>query len=327
MQGSAFKDGLYWYPLALKEPRLRPFNLSPEEAVTLYLGARLLAKQHDKRNEVAETALLKLAGVLKSDAGMGAEIEQAARELAGRPAHADYQPTFREVVRGYIYRRQIEITYRPLNWGKSFKTLFSTYLIEPSAIGYSTYLIGHSATVNALRAYKLERIEFARLTRSAYAIPPDFPGLDILRNAWGIVMGEETLRVVLRFSPQVKQRVLETRWHPSQATDADPDKPDWLRWQVQVADTLDLLPWVRGWGADCEALEPADLRQALKREAGALAELYQMPLAAKSDTVFYAHSRDGVDKSEWQRLIDHLANTANLAADLGRDAGFVSWRG
>ena len=46
-----------------------------------------------------------------------------------------------------------------------------------------------------------------------------------------------------------------------------------------------------------------------------------MPLAAKSDTVFYAHSRDGVDKSEWQRLIDHLANTANLAADLGRDAG------
>ena len=249
LQGKAFKDGLYWYPLALKEPRLRPFNLSPEEAVTLYLGARLLAKQHDKRNEVAETALLKLAGVLKSDAGMGAEIEQAARELAGRPAHADYQPTFREVVRGYIYRRQIEITYRPLNWGKSSKLLFSTYLIEPSAIGYSTYLIGHSATVNALRAYKLERIKSARLTRSAYAIPPDFPGLDILRNAWGIVMGEETLRVVLRFSPQVKQRVLETRWHPSQATDADPDKPDWLRWQVQVADTLDLLPWVRGWGA------------------------------------------------------------------------------
>ena len=46
--------------------------------------------------------------------------------------------------------------------------------------------------------------------------PPDFPGLDILRNAWSIVMGEETIRVILRFSPIVKARVLETRWHPSQ---------------------------------------------------------------------------------------------------------------
>jgi len=321
LQGKAFKDGLYWFPLALREPRLRPLDLSPEEAVTLYLGARLLAKQHDKRNEVAETALLKLASVLKADAGMGDEIAQAARELAERPTREGYQPVFREVVRGYIYRKQIEISYRPLHWDKPFKTTFSTYLIEPSAIGFATYVIGHSATVNALRAYKLERIESARLTRATYAIPPDFPGLDILRNAWSIVIGEETLRVVLRFSPQVKQRVLETRWHPSQITEADPDKPGWLRWQVQVADTLDLLPWVRSWGADCEALEPEELRQALKREAGDLAGLYQMPPAANDKTVFYAHSRDGVGKSEWQRLIDHLANTAKLAADLGRDAG------
>src|SRR3972149_2114623 len=54
-QGKALKDGLYWFPLALKESRLRSFELSPEEAVTLYLGARLLAKQQDKRNEPAET--------------------------------------------------------------------------------------------------------------------------------------------------------------------------------------------------------------------------------------------------------------------------------
>jgi len=111
-QGKALKDGLFWFPLVLKESRLRSFDLSPEEAVTLYLGARLLSKQQDKRNEPAETALLKLASVLKADAGVGNEIEQAARELALRPVQKDYQPIFRDVVRGYIYRKKIEIAYR-----------------------------------------------------------------------------------------------------------------------------------------------------------------------------------------------------------------------
>jgi predicted DNA-binding transcriptional regulator YafY len=213
-QGKAYKSGIYWFPFALKETRLRPFDLLPEEAVTLYLGARLLSKQQDKRNEPAESALLKLAGVLKADAGVGAEIEQAARELAQRPAQKDYAPIFRDVVRGYIYRKQVEIVYRPLH-SKPFPTTFSTYLLEPSPIGFTTYLIGHSSLPNALRAYKLERIESVRLTRESYSVPPDFPGLEILRNAWSIVMGETTLRVVLRFSERVKVRVLETRWHPS----------------------------------------------------------------------------------------------------------------
>src|SRR3972149_11476971 len=125
-RGKAYKDGIYWLPLALRESQLRPFDLSPEEAVTLYLGARLLAKQQDKRNEPAETALLKLASVLKADAGVGTEIEQAARELAQRPIQENYQPIFRDVVRGDIYRKKVEIVYRPLSAKNSFPTTFST---------------------------------------------------------------------------------------------------------------------------------------------------------------------------------------------------------
>jgi CRISPR-associated endonuclease/helicase Cas3 len=314
-QGKAFKDGLYWLPFALKETKLRSFDLSPEEAVTLYLGARLLSKQQDKRNEPAETALLRLASVLKADAGVGAEIEQAARELAQRPTKKDYQPIFRDVVRGYIYRKQVEIVYRPLN-GRPFSTTFCTYLLEPSPIGFTTYLIGHSSAPNALRAYKLERIESIRLTREGYSVPPDFPGLEVLRNAWSIVMGETTTRVVLRFSPRVKKRVLETQWHPSQQTREDPEKPGCLVWEVQVADTLDLLPWIRSWGADVEVLEPKPLRSALTREAQALAEMYQVVDMKKQ---FVAHFRKK-DK-EFQYLSVHLNEVSQLAGEFASKIG------
>jgi len=39
------------------------------------------------------------------------------------------------------------------------------------------------------------------------------------------------------------------------------------------------------------------------------------------DSLYYAHSKEGAEKTGWQRLIDHLTRTANLAADLGRDGG------
>jgi CRISPR-associated endonuclease/helicase Cas3 len=36
---------------------------------------------------------------------------------------------------------------------------------------------------------------------------------------------------------------------------------------------------------------------------------------------YYAHSREGYDKSKWQRLINHLNRTGDLAFELGSDAG------
>lgn len=272
-EGRIEKDGTLWFPVNHDETRIRAFVLSPEEAYTLYLACRLLVKQQDKHNEPAQSALLKLAEVLSTDAGVGDEIAQAALELAQRPKNPGYRSIFETMVRGYIYRKRVRLTYRPLH-GRPFETLFESYLLEPSAIGFATYAIGYSSLPDARRAYKLERIVSAQLTRESYRIPPDFPGLQILRSAWSIFLGEQTVKIDLRFSPRVKERVLETQWHPSQSTADDPDYPGHLRLSVQVADTTDMLPWIRGWGADVEVLEPVELRETLMGEARTLALLY-----------------------------------------------------
>lgn len=272
-EGKIYKDGVVWVALPFDELRLRHFELSPEEAMTLYLATRLLAKQHDKRNEPAETALMKLAAALKTNRTATQEIHQAAQELAERPQHGNYDAVYRAVMQAYIYRRVLHITYEPLR-GKPFETDFAPYLIEPSAIGFTTYVIGHSQIVNAIRTFKLERIQTAALTRQDYSIPIDFRGLDVLKSAWSVVYGENLIEVVLRFSPNVVKRIKETRWHFSEEKRDDPDKPGHLLWKAQVADTLDMLPWIRGWGADCEVLEPKELRETLMGEAKAMAERY-----------------------------------------------------
>lgn len=272
-EGRAYKESKYWLALTYDAIALRRLEPSPEEAVALYLAVRLLVKQSDKRNEVAETMLYKLAQILGNDLHLGNDIINAAKLLSERPVEADYQDIFKAIVRGYIYRRLVQITYVPYQGGV-FETTIAPYLLEPSGIGYSTYIIGHSSIVNSLRTYKLERIQRAQLLRDGFEIPEDFPGIDILRNAWAIYHGETVVHVVLRFNPQVARRVRETTWHPSQQIVRDPERDGFILLHVDVADTTDLKPWIRGWGASCEVLEPASLRQELAGETRQLARAY-----------------------------------------------------
>lgn len=272
-EGKIYKDGVLWFDSGISSMVIRPMDVQAEEAVVLYLAIRMLVKQSDRRNEIAETVLLKLARMLKSDAGVSDHIENAALELAQRPHDKDYQDTFRIVARSYLYRRKLQILYQPYK-GDSFITTFSPYLIEPSSIGFSNYMIGWSDLVGALRTYKVERILQAKLLRDPYDIPSDFPGLELLRNAWSIYYGEATVEVILRFHPTVAKRVKETQWHPSQQIIPDPHDPRYIRLSFHVADTTDLTPWIRTWGGNCEVLEPEALRSALMAESRQLAETY-----------------------------------------------------
>ncbi len=272
--GRLYKDGVLWFVDRDHTSNIiRPMDISPEQAMTLYLAIRLLVKQSDKRNEAAETALYKLADALVGDLNVGGEIRQAAQELANRPGDQSYSRVFRSVIQAYLYRRAVDITYKPRGQ-RAFQIRLYPYLLEPSAIGFTTYVIGFGDPPGALRTYKLERIVEANLTDEIYTIPQGFPGLEILRHAWSIIYGEDVVEVVLRFHPSVVDRVLETRWHPSEQKQPDPEHPGYLIWSAHIADTTDIMPWIRGWGADVEVLAPEELRNALIGEARRMAECY-----------------------------------------------------
>lgn len=281
-EGRIYKDGVLWLPHSFTPAVIRPLEVQAEEATVLYLAARMLVKQSDRRNEIAETLLLKLAHVLKTDAGVADHIEEAARELAQRPDNREFINIFRLVAQSYLYHRKLKIVYQPYQ-GQPFTTQFAPYLIEPSMIGFSTYVIGFSEVSQALRTYKVERILDAKLLREEYHIPTDFPGLELLRNAWSIYYGEKTVTVVLRFHPDVAKRVQETQWHPSQQIMPDDHDMRYIRLCLQVADTTDLIPWIRTWGANCEVLEPEDLRSTLMGEARRLAQMYGVRQEKLSD--------------------------------------------
>ncbi len=76
-----------------------------------------------------------------------------------------------------------------------------------------------------------------------------------------------------------------------------------------------MLPWVRGWGAECEALEPERLREVIEQDLYRMVETYRLATVGRQ---FVAHIREK-DKQR-QPLITHLLAVSNLA---GRFAGKI----
>ena len=264
------QDKWYWQLAEGAKFELLPMRLNLSEGTALYLAARLLTQIHDERNEHVLSALAKLISAMpQTIAPHQHKIVDLARER--QKGQQDKSDIFETLASGWATHRKVRLAYTPAR-GRTFECQFSTYLLEPSSIGRTFYAIGYSNPPDALRTFKMERIEFAELTKESFEVPADFDGPALLARAWGVMYGDEELvEVRLRFSHWVTKRVKETLWHPSQQIVETTDGCEWI---AQIGDTLEIENWVRGWGADCEVLAPLELREKMIKEARRLAHMY-----------------------------------------------------
>ena len=95
---------------------------------------------------------------------------------------------------------------------------------------------------------------------------PDLKGLMLATTE------RDPIRVKLRFSPRVAGRVRATQWHRSEETCEGKD--GYLIWEAQIAEPQEMMPWIRGWGAEVEVLEPDYLHKELRDEVLRMMALY-----------------------------------------------------
>lgn len=305
-------EGRYYIP---KSKLISEIKVNLHEALTLYLSARKTSRQTRFHSPHAANAVEKLAATLRQP--MTERLLRSANLLLKQEKNPDKIKIIETVAQAWVEQRKVRIEYQALGHEGLTRHTISPYLIEPSIWSDSVYVIARSDFNDKIFAFKMERILSAFLSGETFEIPETFDDEQLLKHAWGIWFGDkDPVLVRLRFSPAVTRRVRESIWHPLESVEDAEDGG--CIWSAEVAEPREMLPWVRGWGADCEVLEPKELREALTREARDLAELYQV---VEMTLKYYAHSRKGEDKSNWQTLKDHLTNTAKLAAGFGADAG------
>lgn len=257
---------------------LPPLRLNYGQGAALYAAARLLSQQQDERNDAVRSALIALISVLPKP--LRPHLESVVSGMGQPKESSNITPIFEALSQGWLLRRVVSLHYEPAH-GNAYTCRFAPYLLEPSGIGRTLYFLGRSDPPASLRTYKLERVRWAELTTEEFEVPADFDGVGLLRRAWGVMYGEdEPVHIKLRFSHFVSKRVRETCWHASQRLT---ETPDGLIWEAEIGDVIEIRPWLRGWGADCEVLEPAALREEMIAEARRLTRLYGLKPAETNE--------------------------------------------
>ncbi|MFN8470331.1 MAG: CRISPR-associated helicase Cas3' [Caldilineaceae bacterium] len=299
------------------------FNL--HEVLTLHLAARLLATRTDKQNPHAASALRKLAVALQRlDKNISQHMLRAADIMTEDSAFRDpvYLDVLEKLTEAWSAGRKVKVTHQ-MDGGRIFEYTFAPYFIESYAVGQTTHVFGWREPPNALRTFKIERLRSVQILHDRYEIPPDFDPSALLRDAWGIWYSEgEPVEVVLRFHPRVAGRVQESRWQRGQQVELQPD--GYLIWRARVAEVQEMMPWIRGWGADCEVLAPRELREDLKAELDRMLRVYDIDASTSIDPTLQRAMRcwgkTGKTDTEFHPAVFHMVDVANVAAVLLSDA-------
>ena len=138
----------------------------------------------------------------------------------------------------------------------------------------SLYLVAFNPVHNGIRHYKIDRLHGVEKTQTKFTPPPGFRLDEHLSPSFGVFHADEPLKTVrIRFAPEAARYVTEHRWHPSQVLSPQPDGS--LICEMQLANLTEVQSWILSFGPRAEALEPIELRDAVKDSLRQTAATYQ----------------------------------------------------
>lgn len=249
---------------------LAPVRFTLQEARALYLATRLFLRHADERDPDGVSALDKLANALPEP--IARQVGVTVRQLRERPAQKKGHEILCRITEAWARSQTVAIRYRSAQDPSGRRTDLDPYVLEPSATGAATYVIGFSHAHDTVRTFKIERITHAEVTGVPF-VPPDTSVIaERLAHSWGVVFGDDKFDVVVEFSASAAPRVCETNWHPSQRLTPLPGGA--IRMELQLPSLLEFVPWIRSWGPDAVAISPPELVSEVACSLNAAARAY-----------------------------------------------------
>jgi predicted DNA-binding transcriptional regulator YafY len=247
-------------------PVMRAVDLSTPEVLALVLAAQAA-------RDTGSVEPGTIAGVLgKLEAALPAPVLPYVRRAAAERAEAVVvperagRPLLAVLEQALLEGRKVRISYRSASRQmEASERVIAPYRLMPYE--HSWQVIAHDSLRNAVRMFKIDRVERAELTDDRYEIPGDFDVAQYFGPTWGVLRGEsgEAEDVVLRLSATAAPWVAEERWHPSQEVEQLPGGGIELRFHCTI--TNELVRWVLSLGGEASIEAPASLRERVYAEA------------------------------------------------------------
>ena len=120
------------------------------------------------------------------------------------------------------------------------------------------YALALNTAKSRIETFALSRFRRIKVTGQCFTRPAEFNPERYARQAFGIVGGEELIKVRLLFEPKLAVYITERQWHPSQEFRMRPDGRVELR--LETTGRKELVRWILSWMPDVKVLAPRSLR-------------------------------------------------------------------
>ncbi len=251
---------------------LPPVKLTLTEGMALTVAAGTLSKHHGVPYADAVRAALDKVTAALNPAVREAVVGQGnAVDYGGLPVvdYAGQQKLFALIEKARADQTTVELKY-----ASAGRSNAKARLVDPYGFIFRNerwYLVAHCHWRGEIKLFRIDRISEAAVTDRAFIRPPNFQLLAYMGSAWSVVRGNPR-KVVVRFSGDAARMIGEGKWHATQKISSLPD--GCLEFSAEVADPAEMLPWILGFGAEAEIIEPAQLKRSAAEWARSVLDLY-----------------------------------------------------
>ncbi len=250
-------DARHGFGLTDETYTLPPMRISRKEAFSFGLARKLLAHYEGTPLHLDMPSVLdKIAESLEGDITI--EPDWLSEHVDVLPEdRVRIDPELWGQMVGFIERReQIRATYQ------TFVGRVSAYDLHPyDLLAYhgNWCLLALNTAKDRVATFALSQFRRIEPTGQTYTRPPDFDPEAYARQAFGIVGGEEPIKVRLLFEPKLAVYITERLWHPSQELRTRRDGRVEMR--LETTGRKELIRWVLSWMPDVRVLAPKSLRE------------------------------------------------------------------
>jgi predicted DNA-binding transcriptional regulator YafY len=250
---------------------LPPITFTPEEAMNIFLAARLMQNLSYQNNPSVASTFMKLNTIVPPL--LRQKIQNTIDYMKKQPINERKLDAFNKLTNAWLTQHVVTIRYIDLYGQEPEMHTIEPYFIEPSILGHSNYIIAYCRDMKRISTFKMDAIIGDIMVGSdTYNIPEDFNAADYLGSEWDIHVSQALETVKLRFNAKIINRIIETTWHPSQTVDVQPDGSIVMTFKIR--DATYFRAFILGFGDDVEVLEPETLREQIKSLVFSLQDIY-----------------------------------------------------
>ena len=270
---SEWQDGKKVYSFLTKSRNIPPITFTLNQLMSLYLlrslsvhlaGTPFQAEMDDLFRNITSVLPDRYAAHLERIARVSLPLLHGARDYSSASTYME------GLQRSLLHQYRVRLEY-----AKKGKGAAEPYEVDPYTLVFhkgGIYLLGLALNRTGMRLFALERIRGIEVTRQRFEIPEGYQPEAHFENAFGLVR-DNTMKVRVRFSPEVAHTITERTWRPGQLITTDSDGRVTL--EFDAAGEMELVAWILSYGMHAEVLAPTELRQEVKRHVREMRNFYR----------------------------------------------------